>query len=148
MVIHPLLTHFPIALLLAGSLTLVWQTVTHKENSAIVPFVDGALGLGYAGLLMTVATGLFDMQNSPKTNAKEGWLLFAVLHIIAGVSLVLVYGIMLFRRFVSLAADLKDEEIRKVDQLALVLNIVGIILLVAVGWLGGHIVYEYRVGIG
>jgi uncharacterized membrane protein len=47
---------------------------------------------------------------------------------------------------VSLANDSKVEEIRKVDQFALVLNIVGIILLVAVGWLGGHIVYEYRVG--
>lgn len=153
MVIHPLFVHFPIALLLVGSAGLLWQIWATSRGKPLSPalehFIDGALGLGYAGLVLTIATGLFDMQNSPKDNARDGWLFFAVLHIIAGVSLMVVYGLLLFRRFVTFQSESKPAGlVASLDKITLVLAIFGLVLLVAAGLLGGHIVYQYRVGVG
>lgn len=176
MVVHPLLLHFPIALLVTGTtalfISLVWPDLLAKKPSGRLTFegfVSGALGLGYAGLILTVITGLFDMQASPKTQAKDGWIIIAVIHIITAVSLLVVYGGLLYRRFVVLPPiSLPDptqtgklpgnngpallletpSRTRRRDWLSLGLAVLGIILLMVAGWLGGTLVYEYRVGIG
>lgn len=181
MVVHPLLLHFPVALLVAGTAALVLSLLRPAlpggkaaQRAAFEGFVSGALALGYAGLILTIITGLFDMQASPKTQAKEGWIIIAVLHIITAVSLLLVYGALLYRRFVVLppAATLPETAspaqlstgtgdgpallveapplllAHRKDWLSLGLALLGLLLLVVAGWLGGTLVYEYRVGIG
>jgi uncharacterized membrane protein len=180
MVIHPILSHFPVALLTVGTLALVVgllkPALTRKSaasQQAFEGFVNGVMGLGYAGLVLTIVTGLFDMQASPKTQAREGWLIIAVLHILIGVSLLVVYGFLFYRRFVSLppsspqlasnppatpqpdtgqatapAVPLEQAETTGIDWLSLALALLGLVLLVTAGWLGGTLVYEYRVGIG
>ena len=184
MVIHPLLLHFPVALLVTGTAALVLSLLRPAlfsdkpgQRLAFEGLVSGALGLGYAGLILTVITGLFDMQASPKTQAKEGWLVIAVLHIITAVSLLVIYGALLYRRFVVLPppvvlplpptapgpgetpsgpgggpALLVETPplplVYRIDWLSLGLALLGLLLLVVAGWLGGTLVYEYRVGIG
>ena len=178
MVVHPLLLHFPIALLVTGTtilvLSLVWPVLLSKKPGSRVAFegfISGVLGLGYAGLILTVITGLFDMQASPKIQAKDGWIVIAVIHIITAVSLLVVYGALLYRRFVVLPPvplTLPDQvqperfqgengavmlletpsQTRRLDWLSLALAVLGLIFLVVAGWLGGTLVYEYRVGIG
>jgi hypothetical protein len=46
------------------------------------------------------------------------------------------------------AGPLEQAEISGIDWLSLALALLGLLLLVTAGWLGGMLVYEYRVGIG
>jgi uncharacterized membrane protein len=144
LVIHPLLVHLPLALLLVANLALLWQNFSLKAPPALEVLIDSTLGLGFAGLVLAVATGLFDMQNSPKAQARDGWITIAVIHIVTGVLLLLIFGLLAFRRFVTFAAR---EQKPHTDRVSMILTIIGLVLLVATGWLGGHLVYEYRVGI-
>jgi uncharacterized membrane protein len=168
-VLHPLIIHFPVALLLTASLALLWINFRPKHALTLQGFVNGAFGFGYAGLVMAVATGLYDLQASPKTLARDGWVLLTVLHLACGVLLLVVYGFLLYRRFLlpgqaaspstkppllpdtgsNLQTEIRSSQTLKtrLDRITLILAITGVILLVVAAWLGGMLVYDYRVGV-
>jgi uncharacterized membrane protein len=173
--IHPLLVHFPVALLLTGTLAVLWSFFRpEKSGPGLYAFTSGALGLGYAGLVMTVATGLYDLQASPKAQARDGWVVVTVIHLACGVLLLAVYGFMMYRRFFlweqstpptspeppvssltegqlqteTLANPVVENRVQpRLDKITLALAIAGLILLVVAAYLGGMLVYEYRVGV-
>ena len=166
--IHPLLVHFPIALLLVGTGGLLWA-IFRSDGVGLQGFVNGTLGLGYIGLILALVTGLYDLQASPKTLAREGWVTLTVIHLACGFLLTVVYGFFLYRRFFLVAdsdpVDQADVAVAtgpgnvqteilvvpktktRLDRLGLALVIVGLSLLLITGWLGGQLAYEYRVGI-
>jgi uncharacterized membrane protein len=194
--------HFPIALLLVGSVALLWNLVWqwHKSrvffNSATSPsyspdfssnvsasavesepepestvesdntnsianntsvssavaidiFALGALLLGYASLIATIGAGLADLLGSSRSQVRDGWVVFAVIHLSAGFSLMVVYGILLFRRFFGLTGYSETASLARpdFDWWTVGLLVVGMVLVVVTGWFGGELVYSYRVGI-
>ncbi len=169
--IHPLLVHFPVALLLTGTLTLFWGLFHPGRSPGVEIFSNGALGLGYAGLIVAIITGLYDLQASPKNGTKEGWVPLTVAHLACGILLLMVYGALMYRHFFlsgpqvtpqtgletfekpggRVVSSLKKENpstfLPRESRIVLVLALVGLVLLVTGAWLGGLLVYEYRVGI-
>ncbi|MCG8346611.1 MAG: hypothetical protein MI924_02370 [Chloroflexales bacterium] len=143
--IHPFTVHFPIALLLAnGLLTILYlrQREPSLETSAY-----HCLALGWLGACLATVSGLIDAvrqlagPESPRDNALIGWV---NAHAIVGVATVVVYGQALRRRRQH-PAILDDQHARKGY---LRLLVFGSLLIVLNGWLGGHLVYVLRLGVG
>lgn len=163
MTLHPAIVHFPIALLIVGTVSLLWSLLQPSRYLALAlqartgleGFISGTLGIGFFGIVLSVATGLMDMLGSPKAQAVPNWLPIAIPHIIGAMLTLLCYGILLYRRFVLLPPAIPSPEsspdpkvaASSPDKITLALAITGLILILVVGWLGGRLVYDYRVGV-
>lgn len=158
MALHPAVIHFPLAFLIVGTLALLWtflaksryRALEQSNRVALEGFISGALGIGFFGIVLSVATGLMDMLGSPKTQALPNWITLAVPHIIGAMLTLLCYGILLYRRFVLLPPASENnmpQNSTRLDKISLGLALCGLFLLLVVGWLGGRLVYDYRVGI-
>jgi uncharacterized membrane protein len=141
--IHPLSVHFPLALLLASGLfTLLYLRRGERawEMSAyhclIVGWLAGAVAL---------ASGTIDAlrqlvgPDAPRDNALIGWV---NAHAFLNVAVVVIYGqaLLLRRRRPGI---LDDAEARRGY---LWRQALGALLLVAGGWVGGHLVYALGLG--
>lgn len=137
--LHPRFVHFPIALLLAGSVVALVY-LFGRQRPPLAAFAWISLGLGWLALFPVVLTGLID-QNQ----ASRDQVVVAVLnpHIAVGIALIVVYGMVMLERLRSPHA-LDDPRRRTLLVLLLVL---GIGLVVLEGWLGGKLVYDLGVGV-
>jgi uncharacterized membrane protein len=141
--IHPITVHFPLALLLASGLftTLylrwgepAWETSAY--HCLLVGWVAGVIAL---------ATGTIDAVRQligpdiPRDNVLIGWV---NAHAFLNVAVVVIYGqaLLLRRRRPAL---LDDAEARRGY---LGRHAAGALLLVAGGWVGGHLVYTLGLG--
>jgi uncharacterized membrane protein len=137
--LHPRFVHFPIALLLAGSVAalvyLLW-----RRRPALATFAWISLGLGWLALFPVVLTGLIDQNQASRDQA-----VVAVLnpHIAAGFALIIVYGMVLLERVRGPHA--LDDPKRRTRLLWFLLFGIGLIVLE--GWLGGKLVYDLGVGV-
>ncbi len=137
--LHPRFVHFPIALLLAGSvIALVYMLA--RQRPALATFAWISLALGWIALFPVVLTGLIDQDQ-----ASRDPLVVATLnpHIAAGFGLIVVYGLVLLERLRS--PDALDSPKRRV--MLVLLLVLGIGLIVFEGWLGGRLVYDLGIGV-
>jgi uncharacterized membrane protein len=141
--IHPLTVHFPLGLLLASGLfsalylrrgERAWETSAY--HCLIVGWVAGAVAL---------ATGTVDALRQlvgpdvPRDNALIGWV---NAHAFINVAVVVIYGqALLARRRQPGILDDADARRGYLGQ-----HILGALLLVAGGWVGGHLVYSLGLG--
>ena len=137
--LHPRIVHFPIALLVTGSvLALAYMVRWRRPSLAAATWL--LILLGWISVFFAVVTGLIDRNSAPQDAAISSLL---SIHTALGFALIAVYGLMLYERLRSPTA-LDSPEMR---WRLIVLALLGLALVVIDGWVGGTLVYKYGVGV-
>ncbi|MCB0045279.1 MAG: hypothetical protein KDD92_07615 [Caldilineaceae bacterium] len=153
--LHPAVVHFPIAfLLLATGSGLAALFVSSRPELRFLTWVAGALGV--AGAAAAALTGFFAQAHLPPDAPYR-----AVLnrHIGAGLAQFVVYGFLLYRRWIfgskkavqarrragNSARDLLDDPSARL--LTALLLLAGALIVLMGGWSGGRLVFEWGVNV-
>ena len=162
--LHPAIVHFPIALLLLGSVTaLVYLYrptlfARHIDLRRITWFL---LGLGWVAVVPAVLSGLFAQSPLPPD---APYRLVLNWHTATGLGLLVLYGLLLYqawifqgakarkRRAANNKSDGAQEVVDLLDNPAsrlwlTIALLAGILLVFATGWNGGILVYTWGVNV-
>lgn len=138
LVVHPVVVHFPIALL-SLNLALTFWYLRRKD-----PFVEraayGALVIGWWGALAATLTGTFDLAlNWPLRADTVPWI---NAHAVLGFAVLVIDGQALLRRR-------RDPQILDGPRTRAYVGLLGLgaLTLLAGGYVGGHLVYGLGFGI-
>ena len=142
--LHPLTVHLPIGLLLGNALlTLLYL---RRGDPAFETSAFHCLWLGWLGALLAIAAGTFDAarQLLSATNPRGDALGWVNAHALVGFAILVIYwqAWQIRRRNPTVLANPAARR-GYLARLA-----AGVTLLVLDGWLGGHLVYSLRLGIG
>ncbi len=151
--LHPATVHFPIAFLFTASLTgllyLYWQ-----PQPTLVVLTWWGMRLGWLGTWLAVLSGLWAQGDLPTQAPYRSLLNW---HISTGLALLVVYGLPLYQQWLygskrrqkarqpqnQIAGELLDNPQARLWLSACFL--VGIGLLLASGWNGGRLVFDWGV---
>jgi uncharacterized membrane protein len=153
--LHPATVHFPIALLslatIASLLYLYWQT-----RPVLLVLTWWPMFWGWLGAIVAILTGLWAQSGLPPTAPYRTVLNW---HISTGLALLVVYGVLLYQRWVYNSVRARKARTRRgIDNSELLedaqakgwislLLLIGLLLIVASGWNGGKLVYEWGVNV-
>jgi uncharacterized membrane protein len=141
--LHPLTVHLPIGLLLGNALlTLLYL---RRGDRTLETSAYHCLWLGWFCTLPIAATGALDAVRhlygpAPNSNAL-GWI---NAHALGAIALIVVYWQAWQARRRNPA--ILDDPRKRVGYLIRLAS--GVVLLVLTGWIGGHMVYTLRIGVG
>ena len=153
--LHPATVHFPIALLLLGSL-LALVHLFRRPAADLRLTVWLLLGLGWLGGAVAVLTGLLAQIDLPPDAPYRAVLNF---HIGAGLTVLVLYGFLLYRGWLFRGARARKARQKRGDPTADLLDdagarawivavvVLGALLIVATGWYGGQLVYQFGVNV-
>jgi uncharacterized membrane protein len=134
--VHPMLTHFPMALLMLAPLVDAIALMRAQLVLWTISFWMIAAGLGF-GLLAVIA-GMIDLAAIPQ--CKDAAAITAQRHMMIMLVALCTFGADLAVR----GGSANPEDWHLVGALAC--EGVGAIALIIGGWLGGHLVFHHRVG--
>ncbi len=152
--LHPMLVHFPIVLLLvtsaAGLAYLYWRPMPELR---IITW--WSLLPGWIAVAVAVITGLFSQGGLPPDAPYRPVL---NLHTTGGFALILLYGDLLYRRWLNrpgrdkkrredapFYADLLDDPKHKLY--LTLLFVIGGLLVIATSFFGGQLVFDFGVNV-
>lgn len=133
--LHPMLIPIPIAsflLALIGDLAYLGT-----NNPFWYGFAFWTMGIGIVGALLAAIPGFVDYFTIVRGEAKR----FATIHMIANLSIVVVFAINLGIRMFTTATTGTNLWI------AVALTVIGNLALLYSGWLGAHLVYQHRIAV-
>jgi len=140
--LHPALVHFPMGLL---PLSFLWDLISLwrgtgglSEAAFWGSFAFWTLVAGLVALLPALGTGFLDFLAIPDEN--QGALTAAYWHIGVMILAASLFTVSLFLRMGI------ETPVRPTPLFALVFSALGALTLLAGGYLGGKLVYEYGIG--
>lgn len=135
--LHPLLVHFPIALLLAY-IVLDWAGRIWKEKG----FTEAAwysLILGTIGALVTLGSGLLDARG---ITAADPAFTTLTIHKISAIATVVLFGF----QTVCYARN-RGKYTRNTEILHTIIQLAGATAIIITGYFGGQLVFEFGIGV-
>lgn len=161
--LHPASVHFPIAFFLlasaCGLLYLYW-----RRQPLLVTFTWLPMLLGFIGLVIAIGSGLISQSGLPPESPYQSTLNW---HIATGLGQVVCYGALLYQRWryplltkerarkIGKKPEDKGGNTQQVELLddpgarwwLTLLLIGGALLVIASGWNGGRLVFEWGVNV-
>ncbi len=134
--LHPIFTHFPMALLM---ISLLWDLLgLWRGDPFWWSFSFWSITVGLILTVLAMVTGLIDYVKVPQGGPAEG---VAMRHMVIVISAAVLY---VGSFFVRLSSPIPSG-----SQLiiAITLSFLGFVILLIGGWYGGELVYKYGVGI-
>ena len=134
--LHPMTVHFPIAFYLLGvllTLGYLWQKQSDYERFAYWAFVLSWLAAGLASLVGLIDQSRLELNDPRRAQVNN--------HITAGVVLLIINGLLVYMRF-RWANALTRHRWTYLSLMA-----AGLVAVLTTAWLGGELVYRWRVGV-
>ena len=134
--LHPMTVHFPIALYLLGVLLTIgylWRGEAEYER-----FAFWSLILSWIATVVASVAGLFDQNQLEISDPRRDYI---NPHITAGLALLVINGALLYMRL-RWPNVLTSHRWPYLGLMAL-----GLIAVLATGWLGAELVYRWGVGV-
>jgi uncharacterized membrane protein len=147
--LHPAIVHFPIALLLLGS-AVALMYLYGPRRAEYVTFARWLLILGWLGSVAAILSGLLAQSGLPPRAAYRETLNW---HIGTGMALGVVYAALLYVWWLRRPRGAESTSQPLLDDggarwWVTLLLLLGMLLVVASGWNGGRLVYEFGVNVG
>lgn len=129
--IHPMLIPFPIAFYVGALLT---DIISHWGDPIFWPRMSVVLiGLGIIGALLAALFGFIDYTTAPMSDSAKRT---ATTHMILSLLVTVIFAIAFYIRLGNATSVT-----------GYVLTVLGVIVLMASGYLGGHLAYHFGIGV-
>ncbi len=135
--LHPVVVHFPIALITVGVLFDILGIALKREDLTLVGKWD--MLFGSTSLVFVVATGL--LAEAAVGHTEEAHDLMT-LHKRIGITVLVLLGSLAIMRVV-----IRDSLLKRYQNVFLVLSIIGVLFITYGAYLGGRLVYDYGVAV-
>lgn len=135
--IHPMLVHFPIALLSAAVFFDLLGSRWHPEESRVASLYT--LMLGCAGALVSVVSGSMAEDAAEHSGVPEQAI---EIHEMLGVAAFWIFVGLLGVRLAAWQGWIREQQ-----PVARLVGVVGVIVMLVASYYGGSLVYDYGAGV-
>ncbi|MFZ5862467.1 MAG: DUF2231 domain-containing protein [Nitrospirota bacterium] len=133
--LHPIIVHFPIALLITaivlGALELVLKRDALREAATWL------LGFGFMGGLVAAATGILAEEAAEEGGVPEGAI---ETHESLAFAALAVFALLIVIRWLQRKRSIPNS-------VFLAIGVIGVVLIALTGYFGGDLVYRYGAGV-